>query len=43
VPFILTEEELRTMHGDNERVSTENLERGVRVLYRALITLAAAQ
>jgi acetylornithine deacetylase/succinyl-diaminopimelate desuccinylase-like protein len=41
VPFILTEEELRTMHGDNERVSTENLERGVRVLYRALITLAA--
>ena len=43
VPFILSEDELRTMHGHNERVSIENLERGVRVLYRTVVALAGVQ
>ncbi len=36
VPFVVDEDGLRSMHGDNEGVSTENLERGVRVLFSAL-------
>ena len=42
VPFFLTEDELRGMHGNNERVSAVNLERGVRVLYRTLVAFAGA-
>lgn len=40
VPFILTERDLRSMHGDDERVSVENLERGVRVLFSAITDVA---
>ncbi len=36
VPFALTAEELATMHGDDERVSTDNLTEGLRVLYLAV-------
>lgn len=42
VPFVLTEDDLRTMHGDDERVSIENLERGTRALWRAVLDVAAA-
>jgi acetylornithine deacetylase/succinyl-diaminopimelate desuccinylase-like protein len=42
VPFFLTEDELRGMHGNNERVSVVNLERGTRVLYRTLVELTVA-
>lgn len=41
VPFIVTEADLRTMHGDDERVSIENLERGTRALWRAVLDVAA--
>ena len=40
VPFILTERDLRSMHGDDERVSVENLERGARVLFSAITDVA---
>lgn len=33
VPFALTQGELDTMHGNDESVSVENVERGVRMLY----------
>jgi acetylornithine deacetylase/succinyl-diaminopimelate desuccinylase-like protein len=33
VPLVLTEAELNTQHGNNERVSVENVERGVHMLY----------
>ena len=42
VPFALSEEELRTMHGDRERVPVEELRRGVEVLYRVVLAVAAA-
>ena len=32
IPFVLTEEEEKTVHGSNERVSIQNLENGVRRL-----------
>ena len=34
IPFELDDKELETIHGVDERVSIENLERGLRVLYR---------
>lgn len=40
VPFVLGEDELRTMHGDGEHVSTENLEQGLRVLYQAVLDVS---
>ena len=36
VPFMLTQEELATMHGDDERVRIEELDRGVRVLMQVI-------
>mgnify|MGYP000524512834 CR=1 FL=1 len=36
MPVVVDEDGLRSMHGDNERVSTANLERGVRVLFSAV-------
>jgi len=36
VPFMLTDEELATMHGDDERVRIEELDRGVRVLMQVI-------
>lgn len=41
VPFLVTPEQAITMHGNGEHVSTENLEQGVRVLYRVLVDVAA--
>lgn len=41
VPFEVTQEELATMHGRNERVSTQNLRRGLEVLFRAVVDVAA--
>jgi acetylornithine deacetylase/succinyl-diaminopimelate desuccinylase-like protein len=40
VPFEVSAEELGTMHGNNERVSVANLERGLRVLYGAVVDFA---
>ena len=40
VPFVVGEPDLRAMHGDNEGVSTANLERGVRVLFSAILDVA---
>lgn len=41
-PFEITAEELATMHGRDERVSVANLRRGVEVLYKAVVDVAAA-
>lgn len=41
-PFEITAEELATMHGKDERVSVANLRRGVEVLYKAVVDVAAA-
>ena len=41
VPFELEGRELATMHGRNERVSKENLRRGLEVLFRAVVDAAA--
>ena len=42
VPFEVTQEELATMHGRNERVSKQNLTRGLEVLFRAVVDVSAA-
>jgi acetylornithine deacetylase/succinyl-diaminopimelate desuccinylase-like protein len=42
VPFEVTQEEAATMHGRDERVSVENLTRGVRTMFRAVLDVAAA-
>lgn len=39
-PFVVTPEELATMHGDGEHVSIENLRRGVRVLWNAVLDVS---
>ena len=41
-PFMLPQEELETMHGHDERLPTEELGRGVRVLFSVLADLAIA-
>ncbi|MCC6336911.1 MAG: M20/M25/M40 family metallo-hydrolase [Myxococcales bacterium] len=41
-PFEVTLEELNTIHGKDERVSVENLRRGVEVLFKAVVDVAAA-
>jgi acetylornithine deacetylase/succinyl-diaminopimelate desuccinylase-like protein len=41
VPFIVTAEEAATMHGDGERVSKENVTRGLETLLRAVIDVSA--
>ena len=35
-PFLLTREEEATVHGDNERISVENVRRGLRVYYEVV-------
>jgi acetylornithine deacetylase/succinyl-diaminopimelate desuccinylase-like protein len=40
VPFLLTDEELATFHGDDERVRIEELDRGVRVLIETMKAFA---
>lgn len=39
-PFLLTREETATVHGDNERLSVENVHRGVRLLYEVVERVA---
>jgi acetylornithine deacetylase/succinyl-diaminopimelate desuccinylase-like protein len=42
VPFDVTPEELATFHGRDERISVKNVHRGLEVLYRAVVDVAAA-
>ena len=39
-PFEVTQEELATMHGRNERVSKVNLKRGLEALFRAVVDVS---
>ncbi len=39
-PFLVTQDELEGMHGDDERVRTSELLRGLQVLYRALLAVS---
>lgn len=41
VPFEITVEELATMHGRDERVSVKNVHRGLEILFRAVVDVAA--
>ncbi len=41
MPVVIDAEELATYHGRNERLSIENLNRGIRVFYRALERLCS--
>jgi acetylornithine deacetylase/succinyl-diaminopimelate desuccinylase-like protein len=43
VPFELTAEDMGTFHGNRERVSEENLGRGVRMLLSAVVEFAGAE
>ena len=36
MPFLLVDEELRRIHGNDERISVENMERGPRILYEVM-------
>ena len=36
MPFLLIDEELRRIHGNDERISVENMERGPRILYEVI-------
>ncbi len=40
VPFSVTQEEMKGMHGHAERVSVENVENGLRKLYRAVLKVS---
>lgn len=40
-PFSLTKAELRTMHGNDERVSVENLREGLRILFSTVVDVSA--
>ena len=42
VPFALTRDEVSTMHAPEERVSVENVHRGLRVLFSVVLEVAAA-
>jgi acetylornithine deacetylase/succinyl-diaminopimelate desuccinylase-like protein len=42
IPFELSQEELGQMHGRDERVSLANLKRGLEVLFRSVVDVAAA-
>ncbi len=41
VPFATTQDETGGMHGENERVSSENVRDGLRVLFSAVVDVAA--
>ena len=43
IPFEISQEELATMHGRDERVSIANLKRGSEVLFRTVVDVAAAR
>ncbi len=36
MPFLLVDDELRRIHGNDERISVENMERGPRILYEVM-------
>ncbi len=36
MPFLLVDDELRRIHGNDERISVENMERGPRILYEVI-------
>jgi acetylornithine deacetylase/succinyl-diaminopimelate desuccinylase-like protein len=40
MPVIISEDELQTMHGNDERISLDNLELGIRILYQVLSEIA---
>ena len=40
LPFTLTREEAETMHGHNERVSVENVNQGLQILFSAVVDFA---
>ena len=42
-PFSATAAELSTMHGHGERVSLQNLQRGLRVIFSAVVDVSAAE
>ncbi|MBK7857019.1 MAG: M20/M25/M40 family metallo-hydrolase [Archangiaceae bacterium] len=42
IPFEISQEELATMHGKDERVSVANLQRGAEVLFRAVVDVAGS-
>lgn len=41
MPFEVTQDELRSFHGKDERLSTENIHRGLRTLFRAVLDVSA--
>ena len=41
-PFLLSQDALRTMHGDDERIHVDNLARGLEVMLRTVLDIAAA-
>ncbi len=41
VPFIVSREEMATMHARNERVSVQNVHRGLRVLFKTVVEVSA--
>ena len=41
IPFELDDKELEGIHGVNERVSLENLDRGLRILMRVVMKMCA--
>ena len=41
IPFEISQEELGTMHGRDERVSVKNLARGTEVLFRSIVDVVA--
>jgi acetylornithine deacetylase/succinyl-diaminopimelate desuccinylase-like protein len=43
VPFEISQEELGSMHGKNERVSKQNVRKGLEVLFRSVVDVSAAQ
>ena len=43
IPVILGEGEMARFHGDDERLSVENLNRGIKATYDLTIDLCAAQ
>ena len=41
VPFATPQEDTGTMHGENERVSSENVRDGLRTLFSAVVDVTA--
>ena len=39
-PFLVTEDEIQGMHGNDERISLENLARGLRITWASLLELS---